>query len=169
MRQISNTIYDDYVDPIIENYKNKFGSFQRISLLYSFMKMTKNISNRSTCIRRKVGCLIVPQNLNNVLSIGYNGSLPGEENGCKGIGSGNCGCIHAEMNALNKLTNFHNEINLILLCTLSPCLRCSMEIIKYPIKKVIYLNLYKSRDGIDFLKQNSIEVINYSDLVENSI
>jgi hypothetical protein len=50
-----NNTFDDYVDPIIENYSNKFGFFQRISLLYSFMKMTKNISNRSTCIRKKVG------------------------------------------------------------------------------------------------------------------
>lgn len=163
-----NDIYDDYIEPIIEDYENKFGTFQRISLLYSFMKMTKNISNRSTCIRRKVGCLIIPSNLENISSIGYNGSLPGEENGCKGIGSGKCGCIHAEINALNKLDNFNDMSNLILLCTLSPCLNCSKEILKYPIKKVIYLNSYRDTYGIKFLIENGIEVINYSELVDIS-
>lgn len=161
-----NDIYDDYIEPIVEEYENKFGSFQRISLLYSFMKMTKNISNRSTCIRRQVGCLIVPSNLENISSIGYNGSLSGEENGCKDIGSGKCGCIHAEINALSKLNNFNKDSNLILLCTLSPCLSCSKEILKYPIKKVIYLNSYRDTYGIKFLRENGIEVMNYSDLVE---
>jgi dCMP deaminase len=163
-----NDIYDDYIEPIIEDYENKFGTFQRISLLYSFMKMTKNISNRSTCIRRQVGCLIVPSNLENISSIGYNGSLPGEENGCKGIGSGKCGCIHAEINALNKLTDFNDKSDLILLCTLSPCLNCSKEILNYPIKRVIYLNSYRDTYGIKFLRENGIEVMNYSELVEVS-
>lgn len=156
--------YDDYVEPIIENYENKFGSFQRISLLYAFMKMTKNISNRSTCIRRKVGCLIVKKNLENIYSIGYNGSLSGEENGCKGVGSGMCGCIHAEYNALKKIRLPIEES--ILLCTLTPCLECSKEIIKYKnIKKVIYLDSYKNTYGIDFLIENGIEVIRYKDLL----
>lgn len=161
-------IYDDYVEPIIENYENKFGIFNRVSLLYSFMKMTKNLSNRSTCIRKQVGCIVIPENLENICSIGYNGSLPGEENGCKDVGAGKCGCVHAEINALNKLKDNHLQKNLILICTLAPCHDCSQEIIKYPIKKVIYLNSYRDNSGIKFLKNNYIEVMNYSDLVKNS-
>lgn len=46
-----NDIYDDYIEPIIEDYNNKFGSFQRISLMYSFMKMANTISHRSTCLK----------------------------------------------------------------------------------------------------------------------
>jgi dCMP deaminase len=163
-----NDIYDDYIEPIIEDYENKFGTFQRISLLYSFMKMTNNISDRSTCIRRKVGCLVIPSNLENISSIGYNGSIPGEENGCKDIGSGKCGCIHAEINALNKFKNYDDKIDYILLCTLSPCLDCSREILKYPIKKVIYLNCYRDTYGIKFLKSNNIEVVSYDTVVKES-
>jgi dCMP deaminase len=162
-----NDIYDDYIEPIIEDYENKFGTFQRISLLYSFMKMTNNLSNRSTCIRRQVGCIIVPNTLENIYSIGYNGSLSGEENGCKEMGSGKCGCIHAEINALNKLGNIDSD-NLLLLCTLSPCLNCSKEILKYPIKRVIYLNSYRDTYGIKFLRENNIEVLKYLDLVKES-
>jgi dCMP deaminase len=162
-----NDIYDDFIEPIIEDYENKFGTFQRISLLYSFMKMANNISNRSTCIRRQVGCLVVPSTLENISSIGYNGSPPGEENGCKDIGSGKCGCIHAEINSLNKFKNYDENGDYILLCTLSPCLNCSKEILKYPIKKVIYLNCYRDTYGIKYLRSNNIEVLSYSELVKN--
>ena len=162
-----NDIYDDYIEPIIEDYENKFGKFQRISMLSTFMKMCSNISNRSTCIRRKVGCIITPSNFENIVSIGYNGSLPGEENGCKDIGSGKCGCIHAEINALNKFKNYNNELEYVLFCTLSPCLNCSKEILKYPIRKVIYLNSYRDTYGIKFLKNNNIDVVNYMDLVKD--
>lgn len=155
--------YDDHVDQILETYTNKFGTFQRISLLFSFMKMTKTISNRSTCIRRKVGCIIVPNDLSNISSIGYNGSLPGEENGCKAEGSGMCGCIHAEVNALKKINTLDD---CTLLTTLSPCLNCSKHILKFPITKVIYLEQYRDTSGIEFLRKNNIEVVYYPDLIK---
>jgi dCMP deaminase len=163
-----NNIYDDYLDPIIEIYENKFGSFQRISLIYSFMKMAKTISDRSTCIRRKVGCLIAPQNLYNISAIGYNGSLPGKENGCISMGSGKCGCIHAEINALSKFKEFNKSETYILFCTLSPCMNCSSEILNYPIKKVIYLEGYRDTSGIRHLKKNGISVIKYQELVDKN-
>ena len=63
--------------PILERYNNKFGEWERISLLFAFMKMTASISQRSTCVRRRVGCIVVKNNLENVYSIGYNGSPSG--------------------------------------------------------------------------------------------
>lgn len=162
-----NNIYDDYIEPIIEEYTNKFGTFQRISLLYTFMKMSKSVSNRSTCVRKHVGCLIVQNNLENIVSIGYNGSSPGEENGCKELIKGKCGCIHAEINALKKIHNNNNN-DLILLCTLSPCVACSKEILKYPIKKVIYLDNFRDTSGVTFLRNNGVDVIKYEYLVNNS-
>ncbi len=163
-----HNIYDDYLEPIIEKYDNKFGSFQRISLIYSFMKMANTISHRSTCIRKKVGCLIAPQDLYNISAIGYNGSLPGKENGCISIGSGKCGCIHAEINALSKFKDFNKSESYVLMCTLSPCLNCSIEILKYPIKKVIYLEGYRDTSGIKHLKKKGISVIKYQKLVDDS-
>ena len=130
------------------------------------MKMANNISDRSTCFRKKVGCLIVPSNLENISSIGYNGSLSGEENGCIDIGSGKCGCIHAEINSLSKFKNYDECGDYILLCTLSPCLNCSKEILKYPIRKVVYLNCYRDTYGIKFLRSNNIEVISYDELIK---
>lgn len=159
---------EDFIEPIIENYENKFGKFQRISLLYTFVKMCLDISNRSTCIRRKVGCIITPSNFTNISSIGYNGSLPGEENGCHTIDAGKCGCIHAEINALKKFKKFNKSETYVSICTLSPCLNCAKEILKYPIKKVIYLNSYRDTYGLKFLRENNIEVSKYSEIVSES-
>jgi dCMP deaminase len=156
----------NYIEPIIEEYQNKFGEFQRISILSSFIQMISDLSERSTCIRKKVGCLITPHDYRNISSIGYNGSLPGEENGCQSIESGKCGCVHAEMNALNKFENVDNNMTYHLLCTLSPCLNCSKEILKYPISKVIYLNSYRDTYGIKYLRDNNVEVVKYEDIVK---
>ena len=155
----------NYIEPIIEEYQNKFGEFQRVSILTSFMQMISDLSERSTCIRKKVGCIITPSDYRNITSIGYNGSLPGSENGCQSIESGKCGCIHAEINALNKFDK-KDDTKYHLLCTLSPCLNCSKEILKYPISKVIYLNSYRDTYGIKYLRENKVEVVKYDDIVQ---
>jgi dCMP deaminase len=153
------------IEPILERYLNKFGEWERISLLFAFMKMTISISQRSTCVRRRVGCIVVKDNLENVYSIGYNGSPSGKENGCKKLDSGSCGCIHAEINSLKKI-NFEIEDS-ILLCTLSPCKNCSKEILKYPIKRVIYLEAYRDLEGVNYLKKKGIMVNSWEELTKN--
>lgn len=152
------------VAPILERYNNKFGEWERISLLFAFMKMTASISQRSTCVRRRVGCIVVKNNLENVYSIGYNGSPSGKENGCKKLDSGSCGCIHAEVNALKKI-NFEIEDS-ILLCTLSPCKNCSKEILKYPIRRVIYLEAYRDLEGVNYLKKKGVIVNSWEELTK---
>ena len=74
------------------------------------MDMAKLVSSRSTCVRRRVGAVIVKEK--RVLSTGYNGSPKGtrhcEELGCireqMNIPSGTrhelCRGVHAEQNAV---------------------------------------------------------------------
>ncbi len=42
-----------------------------------FIKLTKLVSSRSTCIRRSVGCVLV-NNKNHILATGYNGGAAGQ-------------------------------------------------------------------------------------------
>ena len=42
--------------------------------------------------------------------------------------------------------------------TLSPCIECSKMMIQAGVKKVIYRKAYRVSDGVDFLKENGIEV-----------
>ena len=67
-----------------------------------FMNMTQVVSTRSTCLRRKVGALIVKNK--HILSTGYNGSLRGLPH-CDEVGhemeNGHCvRTVHAEANAI---------------------------------------------------------------------
>ena len=62
--------------------------------------------------------------------------------------------IHAESNAIIKAAKTGSAVDgSTLYLTLSPCLDCSKLILQSGIKRVVYLNEYRSTEGIDFLKQ----------------
>ena len=67
--------------------------------------------------------------------------------------------LHAEANAITKLAKSHSSgDNATLYVTLSPCFDCAKLIKQSNIKKVIFQELYRSSDGIEFLKKAGIEV-----------
>ena len=98
---------------------------------YAIADLTKE---RSNCIKRKVGCIIVKDN--RIISLGYNGTPSGIINcydgGCKRCNSAvqsgelldTCICLHAEENALLFISK--NELyDSTLYVTLMPCIgRC---------------------------------------------
>lgn len=82
----------------------------RISFDEYYVNIAKAVSKRSSCLKRKYGCVIV--NHNEIISTGYNGSAKGEINCCdlghcsrleKPHNSGDysdCPAVHAEQNAM---------------------------------------------------------------------
>ena len=121
-----------------------------------FIKIAKLTSERSNCIKRKVGCIIVKDN--RILSLGYNGTPSKMKNcyegGCQrcmeqynnsehisGKNLDMCMCLHAEENAMLFVPK--NELNnSVLYVTLMPCISCVKKIIQCGIKKVIYIEDY---------------------------
>lgn len=104
----------------------------RISRAVMFMEMARIASRRSTCHRLNVGAIVTQGN--NPIAVGWNGQEPGAPhcagNDCPGIVPGNCGTIHAEVNALRKASSLI-MLNLSapdwavdLYCTDSPCPSC---------------------------------------------
>lgn len=83
---------------------------KRISKDEYYLGIALAVSKRSTCLKRRYGCVIVKND--EIIATGYNGSPRGEENCCdKGIcprmdiphNSGNysdCPSVHAEQNAM---------------------------------------------------------------------
>jgi deoxycytidylate deaminase len=81
----------------------------RIPSDWYFLKMANLASERATCKRRKVGCILV-NSKKHVIATGYNGVAAGQEhcidNPCEGAqlksgeGLDKCEAIHAEQNAL---------------------------------------------------------------------
>lgn len=122
-----------------------------------FISLAMNLGALSTCQRAQVGAVIIAEDLTEVLSIGYNGPPAGTPNDSCAAGEGTCGCIHAEANALIKLSDRRPAI---LITTTSPCHQCAGLIInRRNITGVIYVNSYRDTTPIHMLRQQNVSVI----------
>ena len=119
--------------------------------------MTANLwSERSTCKRMKVGVVITNLEMTNIVSIGYNGGAKGDtNNSCTGE-TGNCTCLHSEINALIKPRSLDGKIMFI---THLPCLMCSKAITNAGIQKIYYRNDYRDRSGLKLLQKLKIKTV----------
>lgn len=119
-----------------------------------FMKFTDFAAQRSNCMRRRVGCVIVRNN--RIIATGYNGTARGVKNcnegGCyrcnnaavngTGVGLSTCLCLHAEENALLEAGRARVEDCAILYCNTCPCLTCTIKIVQCGITEVVYSQSY---------------------------
>jgi dCMP deaminase len=117
-----------------------------------FINIAKETSTLSHCVRSKVGAVLVKDG--NIISFGYNGTPSGMNNSCEENDVTLPHVIHAECNAILKAAKTGNSVDgSTLYLTLSPCLDCSKLILQSGIKRVVYLNEYRNRQGIDFLSK----------------
>lgn len=123
-----------------------------------YMKMARTWSENSYCVRRKVGALLVKDQM--IISDGYNGTPSGFENVCEDDNNVSLPYVlHAEANAITKVARSNNSSDgATLYVTASPCMECSKLIIQSGIKRVVYGELYRIMDGVDLLKRAGIQV-----------
>ncbi len=124
----------------------------------SYLRMADIWAENSYCKRRKVGALIVKNNM--IISDGYNGTPSGFENICEDEnGVTKPYVLHAEANAITKVAKSGNSSeNATLYVTASPCIECSKLIIQAGIRRVVYRDAYRLQDGPDLLRKAGIEV-----------
>lgn len=133
----------------------------RITKPWMFMEMAGIAALRSTCQRHTVGAVITDFNGMSVVSIGYNGNARGLPNACDSWTPGECGCIHAEINALLKAP-FHQG-PLIMYTTTAPCVDCAKLIINSKVMRVFYKEPYRVNAGLELLFKVGIQ---YEQLLE---
>lgn len=134
-----------------------------------FMDIAELVSTRSTCLRRKVGAIIVENK--HILATGYNGVPRGithcEKTGCLreklNVPSGQraelCRGLHAEQNAIIQAATHGVKIEgADLYCTHQPCVICSKMIINAGIEKVYIANPYPDELAEKMLKEAGIQV-----------
>lgn len=150
---------------------------ERLSWDDYFMKITEDVSLRSTC-RRKVGSIITVDN--KIKSTGYNGSPKGlnhcsENGGCMrelhNIESGTrqefCRAVHAEQNAIIQAAVDGTAIKGgTLYVNTYPCSICARMIINAEIKRIVYASDYKDNLAKDLLNEANIEVVKYNTLTK---
>jgi dCMP deaminase len=134
-----------------------------------YLEIAKAVAQRSSCIRRKYGAVIVKNDA--IVSTGYNGPARGVINcfevGCikdlqnlpHGMAYEDCPGVHAEENAVvNAARNGSNILGGILyiagidregkLVEATPCLRCRRILINAGIEKVV---IRKEDGGIRYI------------------
>ncbi len=121
--------------------------------------MARIWAENSYCQRRQVGALIVKDNM--IISDGYNGTPSGFENICEDeTGITKPYVLHAEANAITKVAASTNDSSgATIYITASPCLECAKLIIQSKIKRVVYDDEYRLKDGIELLQRAGIEVV----------
>ncbi|HIS11442.1 MAG TPA: dCMP deaminase family protein [Candidatus Avibacteroides excrementipullorum] len=123
-----------------------------------YMRMAVIWAENSYCQRRKVGALIVKENM--IISDGYNGTPSGFENVCEDENNMTKPYVlHAEANAITKIARSSNSSEgATLYVTASPCIECAKLIIQAGIKRVVYAEKYRLEDGIELLRRAGVEV-----------
>ena len=123
----------------------------------AYLKMALEWGELSYCKRRKVGALIVKDNM--IISDGYNGTPTGFENICEDDeGYTKWYVLHAEANAIAKVSSSTQSTKgATLYITLSPCRECSKLIFQSGIKRVVYNKKYKDTSGLEFLEKAGVE------------
>lgn len=134
-----------------------------------FMDMARLVATRSTCLRRKVGAVIVKDN--RILATGYNGAPSGVEHcnitGClrerMGIPSGErheiCVGAHGEANAIAQAARFGIVLDgATIYCTTKPCSMCAKSIVQAGIRRVVYAHGYPDEITDSIFRAPGIEV-----------
>ena len=129
----------------------------RISRESALLRIAGIFAERSTCQRKKAGCVITQDH--RVVASGYNGSPAGLphciDDDCL-IDEQTGGCIrtvHAEAAAISFAARAGVRLEgSRLYTTLAPCLPCAKLIINAGIREVYYTEAYRDRRGVELLQ-----------------
>jgi len=114
------------------------------------MQIAELVATRSTCLRRKVGAVLVKDK--RILATGYNGA-PRNLPHCEVTG-----CLREK---LRIPSGERQEICSTLYCTHQPCITCSKMIINAGIEKVVFKGEYPDRLAREMLEEAKVKLIKF--------
>jgi dCMP deaminase len=149
--------------------KNKKEICRRPSWDEYFLEVAHLVSKRATCLRRRVGAVLVKNK--KILATGYNGAPSGLKH-CIDIGclrkklkipSGErhelCRGLHAEQNVILQAALYGvSTRDSVLYITNQPCIICAKMLINAGIKEVVIAGDYPDKLAAKFLKEGKIKV-----------
>ncbi len=134
-----------------------------------FIEVAYLVSQRSTCLRRQVGAVLVKDK--RILATGYNGAPQGlahcDQTGCLReklkVPSGQkheiCRGLHAEQNVLLQAALHGVSVKgSTLYVTCAPCSICAKMIVNAGIKEIVFVDDYPDQMALDFLKEAKIKL-----------
>ena len=119
-----------------------------------FMSIALLASQRSPCCRLHVGSVVVKNN--RLISMGYNGYIPGAPHISRIEDDHEQSIIHSEVNALSDCAKRGVSLEFSkIYVTHYPCINCFRSIAACGIKEVVYLNNYKNNRFVQELALDS--------------
>lgn len=127
-----------------------------------FIQVAQATAQLSYAKRLKVGAVATRHN--RIILCGYNGTPEGWDNCCEDEHNKTLpSVLHAEENLIVYAAKQGISLDQAsLYITHSPCIQCAKLIYGAGIKKIEYITEYRSSEGIQFLKDCSVQVIQYS-------
>jgi dCMP deaminase len=143
-----------------------------------FAKISRQVAERSTCLRRKVGAVLVRDK--RILATGYNGAPSGVKHcievGClresRGIASGErhelCRGLHAEQNAIIQAALYGIAIEgASIYCTHQPCVLCAKMLVNAGIREIFFLEGYPDELSEGLLNEAGVKSTRLSSNIES--
>ena len=127
-------------------------STERLNWKEYFMSLAFLASQRSSCERLKVGCVLVKNN--RIVCMGYNGFLPNSPHISRVRNNHEQGTVHAEQNAIADAANRGAKVkNSSAYITHFPCINCFKILAASGIKEIRYINDYRNDDVVKKLSE----------------
>ena len=131
-----------------------------------FLGLAEHVATRTTCIRRRVGCVMVRGK--RVLATGYNGAPSGAPHctdvGCarSGLPSGErldlCRAVHAEANALAQAAMHGISLRgATCYVTIRPCAGCMRLLIQAGVERVVWRGDYPDETTVTVCRESGYE------------
>lgn len=137
-----------------------------------FIKVAETCSERSTCIRRRVGAVAVVNN--RLVATGYNGAPSGLAHceprmcvrGVQSIPSGQraevCRGVHAEQNLIVQCALHGVSMKgAVVYCTNKPCAICLKMLINLEVEQVIYVDDYVDPMADSLIAESGLRCVQY--------
>ena len=138
-------------------HKNK-NLYERLDWDEYFMSIALLGSCRSPCERLNVGSVIVKNN--RLISMGYNGYIPGAPHISRIQDNHEQSIIHSEINAITDCAKRGTSLeNAKIYITHYPCQNCFKSIAACGIKEVLYLDDYNNNLIVEELAKDSNIII----------
>ena len=130
-----------------------------------FMNIAEEVSQRGTCDRKKVGCVLVKDR--RIIATGYNGSISGSEHcddaGHLMVGDHCVRTLHAEVNAIIQCAKYGISCQgADCYCNTFPCWNCFKILANSGIEKIYYSDDHPSelKNNVnEFSEKLSIPII----------
>ena len=144
---------------------------ERVSKHNYYLDIAQTVSERSTCIRKRYGAIIVKNDV--IIATGYNGAPSGlrhctDIGGCERerlhIPSGQrhelCRALHAEQNAIIQAAKVGvSTEGATIYITLQPCVICAKMLVNAGITRIVHRGEYPDPLSQSILAEAGIEIM----------